>query len=64
MHMNKNLFILTLLVVSIASSFGIALTSTLFIAVAQSEGQNNMTDNQMSNMSEQLSMQGEILHDR
>jgi hypothetical protein len=62
--MNKKLFILALLIVSIASSFGIVQTSPLFVAMAQSDEKDNMTDNQVSNMTDQLSMEGEILHGR
>ena len=62
--MNKKLFILALLIGSIASSFGIVQTAPLSVAIAQSDENNNMTDNKVSNMTDQLSMQGEILHDR
>jgi len=62
--MNKKLFILAFLIVSIASSFGIVQTSPLSVAMAASDENNNMTDNKVSNMTDQLSMQGEILHDR
>ena len=62
--MNKKLFILALLIASIASSFGIVQTAPLSVAIAQSDENNNMTDNKVSNMTDQLSMQGEILHDR
>ena len=62
--MNKKLFILALLIGSIASSFGIVQTAPLSVAIAQSDENNNMTDNKASNMTDQLSMQGEILHDR
>jgi hypothetical protein len=62
--MNKNLFILAFLIASIASSFGIVQTSPSSVAMAQSDQNNNMTDNKVSNMTDQLSMEGEILHDR
>ncbi|MGB9167357.1 MAG: hypothetical protein WCB31_00350 [Nitrososphaeraceae archaeon] len=62
--MNKKLFILAFLIASIASSFGIVQTSPSSVAMAQSEQNNNMTDNRVSNMTDQLSMEGEILHDR
>lgn len=62
--MNKKLFILAFLIASIASSFGIVQTSPLSVAMAASDENNNMTDNKVSNMTDQLSMQGEILHDR
>jgi hypothetical protein len=62
--MNKKLFILAFLIASIASSFGIVQTSPSFVAMAQSDENNNMTDNKVSNMTDQLSMEGEILHDR
>lgn len=62
--MNKKLFILAFLIASIASSFGIVQTSPLFVAMAQSDEKDNMTDNQVSNMTDQLSMEGEILHGR
>jgi len=32
--------------------------------MAQTDQNNNMTDNKVSNMTDQLSMEGEILHDR
>ncbi|HJS63955.1 MAG: hypothetical protein ACM31H_01140 [Nitrososphaerales archaeon] len=62
--MNKKLFILAFLIASIASSFGIVQTSPSSVAMAQSDQNNNMTDNKVSNMTDQLSMEGEILHDR
>ncbi|HLN34521.1 MAG TPA: hypothetical protein VK250_04495 [Nitrososphaeraceae archaeon] len=62
--MNKKLFILAFLIASIASSFGIEQTSPLSVAMAASDENNNMTENKVSNMTDQLSMQGEILHDR
>ena len=62
--MNKKLFILAFLIASIASSFGIVQASPLSVAMAASDENNNMTDNKVSNMTDQLSMQGEILHDR
>lgn len=62
--MNKKLFILAFLITSVASSFGIVQTSPLSVAMAQSDENNNLTDNKVSNMTDQLSMQGEILHDR
>jgi len=62
--MNKKLFILAFLIASIASSFGIVQTSPLSVAMAASDENNNMTDNKVSNTTDQLSMQGEILHDR
>ena len=62
--MNKKLFILAFLIASIASSFGIVQTSPLSVAMAQSDENNNMTDNKVSNMTDQLSMEGEILHGR
>lgn len=62
--MNKKLFILAFLIASIASSFGIVQTSPSSVVMAQSEQNNNMTDNKVSNMTDQLSMEGEILHDR
>ncbi len=62
--MNKKLFILAFLIASIAFSFGIVQTSPLSVAMAQSDENNNMTDNKVSNMTDQLEMQGEILHDR
>lgn len=62
--MNKKLFILAFLIASVASSFGIVQTSPLSLAMAQSDENNNMTDNKVSNMTDQLSMQGEILRNR
>jgi hypothetical protein len=62
--MNKKLFILAFLIASIASSFGIVQTSPLSVAMAQSDENNNMTDNKVSNMTDQLLMEGEILHGR
>jgi hypothetical protein len=62
--MNKKLFILAFLIASIASSFGIVQTSPSSVAMAQPDQNNNMTDNKLSNMTDQLSMEGEILHDR
>jgi len=62
--MNKKLFILAFLIASIASSFGIVQTSPSSVAMAQTDQNNNMTDNKVSNMTDQLSMEGEILHDR
>lgn len=62
--MNKKLFILAFLIASVASSFGIVQTSPSSVAMAQTDQNNNMTDNKVSNMTDQLSMEGEILHDR
>lgn len=62
--MTKKIFILAFLIASIASSFGIVQTSPSSVAMAQTDQNNNMTDNKASNMTDQLSMEGEILHDR
>jgi hypothetical protein len=62
--MNKKLFILAFIIASVASSFGIVQTSPLFVATAQSDEKDNMTNNQVSNMTDELSMEGEILHGR
>lgn len=62
--MTKKIFILAFLIASIASSFGIVQTSPSSVAMAQTDQNNNMTDNKVSNMTDQLSMEGEILHDR
>lgn len=66
--MNEQLIIATVLILTIVLSIGVMQISEFSVVVAEENGnltdKGNMTDDTVSNMTEELSMQGEILHDR
>ncbi|MFB5600990.1 MAG: hypothetical protein ACE5SW_12290 [Nitrososphaeraceae archaeon] len=66
--MNNQLILATVVIVTVVLSFGVFQMSGVSIIVAQENEENgNMTDNtetNMTEMTEELSIQGEILHNR